>query len=123
MPARIVFVHDDPTFRERVVSALGTTGISFAYYPDALEAAAAMELGRSVRLIITRIQFAEGRSNGVSLVQQAKLRNRAVRVIFTEDGGFRKIASDHGLYMEMPVSLDELMTALRNELQEYDQDR
>lgn len=55
MPARIVFVHDDPTFRDIVVSALGTTGSSFAYYPDALEAAAAMELGRSVRLIITRI--------------------------------------------------------------------
>jgi DNA-binding NtrC family response regulator len=123
MPARIVFVHDDPSFRSAVFNAFANADLSFAWYPDPLEASDALEAARSVELIITRLHFPDGRSNGVSLIQLARQRNRAVRAIFTETPGMESYVHDLGRYIDMPVALNDLMTAVSEELCEYDRQR
>lgn len=122
MPARIVFVHDDPSFQSAVFNALAAADLSFAWYPDPLEASDALEAARRVELIITRLHFPHGRSNGVSLIQLARQRNRSVRAIFTETPGMESYVYDLGRYLAAPVALNDLMTAVSEELREYERE-
>jgi DNA-binding NtrC family response regulator len=123
MPARIVFVHDEPVFRDAMFVALANAGLSFAWYPDALLAMDALEAARRVQLIITRIRFPDGRSNGLSLVQCARMRDRTVRTIFAEDLELQGHVSDEGRFFIMPVDPATLMRAVHEELAEYEKQR
>jgi DNA-binding NtrC family response regulator len=123
MPARIVFVHDDPDFQDAVFAALASAGLSFAWYPDALEATDALSAARRVELVITRLRFPDGRSNGLSLVQQVRLRDRAVRAIFAEEPGLENYVSGEGRYFDMSVGSATLMEAVYKELREYERVR
>jgi len=72
MPVQIVLVHDDAAFRTTAAQALGAEGYSVTSFADALAATAALAMANRIELLITRLQFAEGRSNGVALALMTK---------------------------------------------------
>jgi CheY-like chemotaxis protein len=81
MPARIVVVHNKARISETLVDRLRGDGYDVAAFPDALAAYDALQDATSVDLLDTRIQFPEGRSNGISLAMAAKGRNSRTKVL------------------------------------------
>ena len=72
MPARIVVVHDDLTFRECVVAALQAAGYDLKAFAGSMEAIDALDAPERIDLLITRAAFPDGTPNGVSLARMAK---------------------------------------------------
>ena len=66
MPARIVVVHDGPCL-ERMISGLSQRGHDVRGYSDPLAALSALEDARRVEVLLTRLHFGPGKSNGVAL--------------------------------------------------------
>jgi DNA-binding NtrC family response regulator len=116
MPVQIVLVHDDAAFRTTAAQALGAEGYSVTSFADALAATAALAMANRIELLITRLQFAEGRSNGVALALMTKRRKPGVKVIFTGLPELKGHSADVGLFLEMPVALDDLVNTVRQEL-------
>jgi DNA-binding NtrC family response regulator len=64
MPARIVIVHDDADFTRRVSAVLWAAGHEVAVFEDPFLVHDAIEAAQQVEVLITRVRFREGRSNG-----------------------------------------------------------
>jgi DNA-binding NtrC family response regulator len=67
MPARIVVIHDDPNFREFVVTALQAAGHDTEAFVSTMAAIDALEAAERIDLLITRLRFPEGTPHGVAL--------------------------------------------------------
>jgi DNA-binding NtrC family response regulator len=80
MPAQIVIVHDDQDCADCLTTILRTAGYDTASYIDPIAALSALDQAQRVKLLITRVEFAEGRSNGVSLALVARRRVPGVKV-------------------------------------------
>jgi hypothetical protein len=74
MPAHIVIVHTDAAFLEAVCAALSATGKSVCGYSDAMQALDALEGATTIEVLVTRVNFGEGKLNGVALARMAQLR-------------------------------------------------
>lgn len=83
MPAQLGVVHDEAAFKSAAVQALRGEGYSVASFPDAFAATAALAMASRIELLITRLQFAEGRTNGVALALMTRTRTPGVKLIFT----------------------------------------
>ena len=82
MPAHIVIVHTDAAFLEAVCAALSATGKSVCGYSDAMQALDALEGATTIEVLVTRVDFGEGKLNGVALARMAQLRRPEVKVLF-----------------------------------------
>ena len=71
MPARIVMVHDEVEVLARA-AALAAAGQDVAMFEDPMAALAVLEGRHNVELLITRVIFASGKPNGLSLALMAK---------------------------------------------------
>ena len=116
MPAQIVFVHSDDSFRTAAVAALEGEGYTVAWYPDALAAMEALDAAQRVELLITRVRFPEGKSNGVALTQMVKSRKPSIRVIFTAHPDMQEYVEDLGTILTAPVAIPDLIAAVRKEM-------
>jgi DNA-binding NtrC family response regulator len=116
MPAEIVFVHSDDSFRITAVAALEGEGYTVASYPDALAAMEALDVSQRVELLITRLRFPEGKSNGVALAAMAKSRKPSMRVIFTALPDMQAYAEGLGTMLTSPVAIPDLLAAVRKEI-------
>jgi CheY-like chemotaxis protein len=116
MPAQIAVVHDDAAFQAAAVVALRAEGYSVAAYEDALSAMVDLKSVQQLDLLVTRFQFAPGRSNGVALVMMARRQRPHVKVIFTAPPDMEEHASGLGRFLAMPVAIPDLIKAVREEL-------
>jgi DNA-binding NtrC family response regulator len=90
MPVHIVIAHDDIAFRTFAVRALEAEGYSVASYEAALAAMVALE-APLLDVLITRLWFMPGRSNGIALALMAKVRRPSAKVIFTSPPGWKSL--------------------------------
>jgi DNA-binding NtrC family response regulator len=112
MPAHIVVVHDDHTLVDEVCAALRATGHQVAAFPDPLRAGNALKAGHSVDVLITRLSFAEGLSNGVSLAMMAINRRPTIKVLFVAREENRPHAQGIGEFLPMPAAVPDIVTAV-----------
>lgn len=117
MPARIVFVHDDPAFTEPAASALGAAGHTVAAFTDPMQALNALEAAREAELLITRIDFGPGKINGIALARMARFRRRGIRVLFMAPSGMEKHAAGLGELLPQPTDVADLIEAAGRLLQ------
>ena len=82
MPARIVIVHDDEELTRQTVVALQAAGHDVAVFQDPLLAHDANEAAPRVEVLITRVTFPSGRSNGISLARMTRSKRPGVKVLF-----------------------------------------
>jgi DNA-binding response OmpR family regulator len=113
MPAEIVLVHDDDGFRTAATEALEAEGYTVACYPDALAAADALSAVKKVELLITRVLFKEGRSNGANLAAMLRAQKPALRAIFLAAPDMKEHVVRLGIVMPLSVALPELVEAAR----------
>jgi DNA-binding response OmpR family regulator len=111
MPAEIVLVHDNAAFCAQVCRALTDAGHEVAAFPDPLVALDALESASRVELLITRVQFPAGRSNGASLALVARHKRPNVRVLFVCRPEFVKDVADLGEVLADQVSIPKLVEA------------
>jgi DNA-binding response OmpR family regulator len=82
MPARIVVVHDAITFVEELAEGLRAEGHEVATFPDPIAAWDALEAAQKSEVLVTRVTFPPGRSNGMALALMARNQRREIKVLF-----------------------------------------
>jgi len=83
VPGHVILVHDDPRFIEEAAAALRTAGYDVATFIEPMEALNALEAAQRFEILITRVRFAPGKPNGVSLAQMAQAKQSTIKVLFT----------------------------------------
>lgn len=111
MPAQMVIVHNDTEFTGPVSRCLREDGYDVMVFPDPLVALNALEAAERVELLITRVEFPAGRSNGRALALMARRRRPGVKVLFVCRPQFRKDVEDLGEVLTRPASIAEVVEA------------
>ena len=121
VPARIVIVHDDEAFLMAVASALKEAWHDVAAFSDPVVALDMLIDARTAELLITRMEFAPGKPNGVSLARMARAKRPDIKVLFTALAKYAEHAEGLGMFLPMPVDLVDLMAAVGRLLEPSDQ--
>jgi len=103
MPARIVVVHDDPAYVDELARLLRRDGHDVATFPDPLAAWDALEAAKRTEVLVTRVEFAPGRSNGLALARMARSKRRQIRVLITALPEHALDAGELGTFLPLPV--------------------
>ncbi len=109
MPARIVMAHDDEAFVAAATDALRKAGYSIVTFSDSMLALEALLGARSVELLVTRIEFAPGKPNGVALARMGRAKRSGMKVVFTALTKYAKHAEGLGAFLPLPVEVPDLM--------------
>jgi DNA-binding NtrC family response regulator len=107
MPARVVVVHDDPTFADPLAALLGA-GQDVALFTDPMAALDALDTARTIEVLVTRVLFAPGQPNGIALARMARIKRPGIRVLFVALPEFARDAADLGTFMAYPVSVADV---------------
>ena len=114
MPAQVVLVHDGEAFSADLGRALVDSGYQVIAFPDPLSALEALETAERMELLITRIDFPEGRSNGQALALIARTRRPNVKVLFVCQPQFNPYVADLGEVLLAPATVSDVVeTAMR----------
>lgn len=105
MPAKIVVVHDDEDFTGSLVAALQAAGHDVAVFKDPLLAHDALEAAQRVEVLITRVEFPPGRSNGLSLARMTRVRRPGVKVLFVASDEYRSDVEGLGAFLPLSTSV------------------
>jgi CheY-like chemotaxis protein len=103
-PARIVLVHDEPKFVDGLENALRRAGHQVATFSDPLTAWTSLEAPRRIEVLITRLEFPPGKSNGLALARMAHARHRDINVIFTATARFARQVDEVDTFLPTPVA-------------------
>jgi DNA-binding NtrC family response regulator len=117
MPARIVVVHDQPEFLNELATGLRQAGHHTATFADPLAAWDALETARQIEVLITRVQYAPGRSNGLALARMARSKRPGIRVVFTALPQYADQVDEQDTFMAMPVRVPEVIDAVNRLLE------
>ena len=66
-----------------------------------------------VEVLITRMQFGEGKINGLSLALMARTQRSAIKVVFTAPPEFEQYTVGVGEYMPATVDVPELVETVQ----------
>lgn len=109
MPAQIVLVHDVGMFTDEAAAVLRTAGYAVAIFTDPMQALDALEKAETVEVLITRVRFPDGKSNGISLALVARNSRPGIRVVFTGEPEMARYADGIGVFLPAPVQLTALV--------------
>jgi DNA-binding NtrC family response regulator len=109
LPARIVVVHDDHSFLDPLTAALRENGHEVAAFDDPLAAWDALESGRRVQVLVTRVQFAANKPHGVALATRTRASRPSVHVVFVAPPELQVHTTGLGTFMPTPAPLAEVV--------------
>ena len=112
MPAHIAVVHDDPEFLDRMEAALSGAGDDVRTYGTALAAINALDERHPIDVLITRIRFPPGESNGLSLALIARRHDPNVKILFIAAPEFEQDVADLGTFLQTPVDIPDILDAV-----------
>jgi DNA-binding response OmpR family regulator len=112
VPARVVVVHDDVTFREPLVSSLKADGHDVMGFADSALAWDALRTARAIEILVTRVDFGAGKPHGIALARWARNQRPMVRVLFLAREMFQLEAMGLGEFLALPVSIPEVAEAV-----------
>jgi DNA-binding NtrC family response regulator len=105
MPARIVVVHDEPTFRDPLVASLRASGHDVAAFGDVSLAWDALSAPQRIEILVTRVDFGPGKPHGVALARSARMRKQTIRVLIVARPEYAEDAAGVGLFLPYPVDV------------------
>ena len=76
-----------------------------------MKAVDALDKAQTVELLITRVQFATGKPNGIALARMARFRRRNIQILFTALPEFEQEVKGLGEFMPMPVAVPDVVDA------------
>ena len=113
MPARIVVVHDGANFVEELAERLRAEGHEVATFPDPIAAWDALEAAQSSEVLVTRVTFPPGRSNGMALALMARNKRREIKVVFLTCQDDSEEIRDIGTCLRVIATPDEVADAVK----------
>src|SRR5690348_9977835 len=102
MPARSVVVHDDPIFRDLLVSSLKDSDQDVASFGDTSRAWDALEAAQRLEILVTGVNFGPGKPHGVALARSARMHRRTVRILFVARPEHQEDCAEIGLFLPCP---------------------
>jgi DNA-binding NtrC family response regulator len=115
MPANVIIVHDDPIFITAVAIELRLANHHVLTLGDPLEALPVLETEQPFDVLITRVRFAPGRSNGIALAQMTRVKRPEIKVLFTVAPENIEYTEGLGEFLASPIDIREL-AAMVNQL-------
>jgi CheY-like chemotaxis protein len=112
IPARVVVVHDEPSFLDPLVTSLEAAGHDVTAFSDPLLAWEALRIPNEIEILVTRVQFGEGKPHGVALARWARQMSPAVGILFVALPEFQADVEDLGVLLPRPVSVPEVAKAV-----------
>ena len=112
MPAHIAIVHDDPDFLDRIEAALSGAGDDVRTYCTALAAINAFDETDPIDVLITRMRFPPGESNGLSLALIARRQNPHIKIVFIAAAEFAEDVADLGTLLPTTVDIPEILDTI-----------
>jgi DNA-binding NtrC family response regulator len=107
---RVVLVHDNLELVASVAASLMAIGHEVQAFENPLRAISSLTAEHRVDVLVTRLSFAEGLSNGVSLAMMARNRRAALEVLFIAPEEHRAHADGIGDFLPMPASVGRIVS-------------
>jgi DNA-binding NtrC family response regulator len=123
MPAPVLVVHDEIGTRELALEALRAGGLEAVGFSDPMHALDAIEADSRVRVLVTRIDFGEGRLNGLALARMLLVKRFDVKTVFIARPEYEKFAEGVGEFLTFPLNPYHLVDVVARMLRNQDQER
>jgi DNA-binding NtrC family response regulator len=108
MPARIVVVHDELSFRDSLVESLKASGHDVAAFADTIAAWDALAAAQRVEILITRADFGPGKPHGIALARSARTRRAGIRTLFVARPEYTEDVAQVGLFLPYPATVPQV---------------
>jgi hypothetical protein len=109
MPARIVVVLNEPGFADRVGAALQAQGQDALALVDPITALETLEGADRIEVLVTSLDFAPGKPNGIALGCMARLKRPGIRVLFVGPADLEPHADGLGTFLTSPVTVPQVV--------------
>jgi DNA-binding response OmpR family regulator len=109
MPARVVVVLDEPGFADETASALRAQGHDAFALVDPMTALELLERAERLELLVTCLDFAPGKPNGIALGRMARLKKPGIHVLFVGSADLEKHTEGLGTLLTFPVTVPQLV--------------
>jgi len=104
VPAQILVVHDDPTFCQALAVTLRTQGHTVAVCFDPIPAWEALPSDHKVKVLVTRINFGAGKTNGLALARRAVSNRPCTQVVYLCAPDEREFLPEEAVFHMMPYN-------------------
>jgi hypothetical protein len=104
IPARVVVVHDEPSFLDPLVTSWQAAGHDVAAFADPGLAWDAMKFSTDVEILVTRVEFEPGK--------QARSNSPNARILFVALPEFEADLEYLGVLLPRPVRVAEVLEAV-----------
>jgi hypothetical protein len=112
MPAQIIIVHGDHELVSAVLGEVPKAGRSIVAMPDPIQALDVLAASTRVELLITHVDFPQGKPHGVSLARMARLRRPALKVLFVAQPEYRQYTDGLGEFIAIPTNAPAVASAV-----------
>jgi hypothetical protein len=109
MPARIVIVLIEPGFADQAASELQAQGQDALPLADPMTALDLLERAERLEVLVTGVDFAPGKPNGIALGLMARSKRPGIRVLFVGPAELEKHADGIGTFITSPVTVPEVV--------------
>ena len=109
MPARVITVLNEPGFADTTASALRAQGHDALPLADPMAALELSEMVERLELLVTSLDFAPGKPNGIALGRMARLKRPGIRVLFVGPADLEKHTEGLGTFLTSPVTVPEVV--------------
>ena len=109
MPARVIVVLNEPEFADKTASALRAQGYDVLALADPMMALELLERPERLDLLVTCLDFAPGRPNGIALGRMARLKRPGIRVLFVGPADLEQHAEGLGTFLNSPVTVPQVV--------------
>jgi DNA-binding NtrC family response regulator len=118
MSATVLVVHSETDARELMLSAVRVAGFEAVGFSDPMRALDAVESDSRIRVLVTRINFGEGRLNGIALARMLRHNlRRGIKVVFVGRSENRRHVDDGGCeFIPHPIDQKALVDAVARAL-------
>jgi hypothetical protein len=109
MPARAVVVLNELEIAEKAASALRAQGQDALALVDPMTALERFEMPERLEVLITGVDFAPGKPNGIALGRMARLKRPGICVLFIGPADLEKHTEGVGTFLTSPVTVPQVV--------------
>ena len=117
VPAQIVVVHDDPSFGAALMAGFRAIGKTVTVFQDPTTAWDALKTGNTAEVLVTRMTFGPGQTNGLALARHAVSHRRGIQVLYLCTPAMREHVPEDAVFHVMPVAPDVVVATVASMLE------
>ena len=109
MPTPVLVVHNEKALRELALGTLHSAGLSAVGFGDPMTALDAIEADPRVRVLVTRVNFGNGKLNGVALARMVAVKRPGVKTVFIAESEYQPYIEGVGEFLPLPLNHHHLV--------------